>query len=136
MEIYKIGSDIKVICLEAKTFPDDVADAHHTIQASVPNYKARRVYGILMPNGESVIEYKAALEELNEGEAAKFNLKSFTIPKGEYFSIYIKDYYKDIPSIGQAFGEILKNPDIDPNGFCLEWFIQEKDVRCMVRVKN
>jgi hypothetical protein len=31
---------------------------------------------------------------------------------------------------------LLTQPNIDPNGYCLEWYLNGKDVRCMVRLKN
>jgi hypothetical protein len=41
---------------------------------------------------------------------------------------------KDIPAIGNTFQELLETPGIDPNGYCVEWYINDKDVICMIRL--
>jgi len=41
---------------------------------------------------------------------------------------------KDIDSIGAAFNKLIQLSDIDPQGYCIEWYLSDKDVRCMVRV--
>ncbi len=50
-------------------------------------------------------------------------------------SITINDYAKDIMSIDRAFKELLALPDLDPQGYCVEWYYNEKDVKCMIRLK-
>ena len=42
----------------------------------------------------------------------------------------------DIESINNAFKEMLSNPEIDPDGYCVEWYHTEKDVKCMIRLKE
>lgn len=42
----------------------------------------------------------------------------------------------DIPAIGKAFKELLAIPGIDPEGACVEWYLSNKDVQCMVRLKQ
>jgi hypothetical protein len=83
-----------------------------------------------------VIIYKAAVEEYSEGEAEKLHLERFILKKGNYISIDIINYMEDIPAIGKAFQELLKDPRIDPNGICAEWYLNEKDVKCMIRLKS
>lgn len=73
-------------------------------------------------------------EELEEGEAESLGCKTMALKSGRYVSILLHDYYKDLESIGNAFQELLKHPDIDPHGYCVEWYLSEKDVRCMVRL--
>jgi hypothetical protein len=43
-------------------------------------------------------------------------------------------YVADPAGIKKAFGEILKQPGLDPNGYCIEWYLNEKDVTCTVRI--
>ena len=31
---------------------------------------------------------------------------------------------------------LISQPDIDPNGYCLEWYLNDMDVRCMVRLDD
>ena len=48
----------------------------------------------------------------------------------------IQDYMKDTSAIGDAFQELLANPRIDPNGACIEWYINNDIVKCMVRLAD
>ena len=43
---------------------------------------------------------------------------------------------KDISAIGEAFKLLLSNRDIDPQAYCVEWYLSDKDVKCMVRLKD
>ena len=97
---------------------------------------SRQFFGISYPETPSKIIYKAAVEESYPGEGEKLGCETFIIKKGQYISIYIKDFMKDIPKIGQSFQELLADERIDPNGCCVEEYINDKDVRCMVRLKG
>ena len=46
----------------------------------------------------------------------------------------VKDYVKDITQIQKAFDQLLEHPAIDPEGYCVEWYFNDKDVTCMVRL--
>lgn len=133
METIHFDNDIKVIYVQALSFPDGIMTAHQKLHGVIPFFIERRYYGISRPE-EGVINYKAGAEELTPGEAEKFGLDSLTLPKGEYACISIADYMKNLQAIGQAFDELTQLPNIDPQGYCIEWYISDKDVKCMVRV--
>ncbi len=133
MEKYHLKDDVKLFCVPAKSFPDGIMEAHNKVHALVPFSNNRRYFGISYPvNG--VIVYKAAAEELHEGEAEKFGCDTFVVKSGNYISRLIKDYANNIRHIDSTFQKFIARPDIDPNGCCVEWYINEKDVRCMVRL--
>ena len=136
MEKYILDKDINTICVKASSFPEGVMEAHNTLHALLSNEPDRKYFGISRPEGNNGIIYKAAAEELHDGEAEKLNLETFVIKKGNYTSIFIPDFMKDIPAIGKAFQELLANPEIDHNGACIECYINDKDVRCMVRLRD
>lgn len=87
-----------------------------------------------MENGKII--YKAAAEELIAGELAEHDLEKLTIPAGDYHCIFISDFMKNIAAIGEAFDQLIQLPDIDPEGYCVEWYVSDKDVRCMVRFRR
>ncbi|MCW3121020.1 MAG: putative transcription activator, partial [Flavipsychrobacter sp.] len=58
----------------------------------------------------------------------------FIISKGNYNEIVIRNFMQQIPAIGQAFQQLITQPDVDPDGYCIEWYVGENDVKCMVRV--
>jgi hypothetical protein len=133
MENYILQEDISVICITATSFPDGVMAAHE--QLPVFSDK-RKHFGLSRPNEQQVIIYKAAVEELTEGEAEKFQLERFILKKGDYISIDIINYMQDIPAIGKAFQTLLTDPRIDPNGICVEWYFNEKDLKCMIKLQS
>lgn len=134
---YKLENDISVMCITATSFPEGVMDAYQKLQSLVMNANQRRYFGISYPNKDGAIIYKACTEQNYVGEAEKLSLESFTIESGNFTSIYIEDHMKDPQSIGAAFEELLKNSDIDPQGYCLEMYkdFADKDVLCLVPLK-
>jgi len=133
MEKYILSNNINVFCVSAKSFPNGILEAHQTLHLLVPFKKERRYFGISRPYKDTIV-YKAAAEEMHQGEAKKLGCELFTIKNGHYISIVIADFMKDISSIGRAFQKLLSHPDIDPNGFCVEWYLNDQDLRCMVRL--
>lgn len=136
MENFEIEKDIKVLFVTAKSFPDGIVDALENIHALVPYSIKRRYFGLSRPEGNGGIVYKAAAEELNPEEAELLGCETMIIRKGKYYCITIHDYMKDLSGIGKAFDELLTQRDLDPDGYCVEWYIDNKDVKCMIRMKS
>lgn len=135
MEIIKLEEDILVYFVEAKAFPDNILDAHQTLHQGVSYSKERRYFGLSRPEN-GTIRYKAAAEKLETDEREGIFFPTMKIPKGKYRSITIKNYMKDIDGIGNAFAELTSGKDIDPEGYCVEWYFNEEDVNCMIRLKD
>jgi hypothetical protein len=135
METITLDNDIKVFYITAKSFPDGIMAAHKKLHELVPFSTDRKYFGISRPEN-SVIIYKAAAEEINEGEAVKLNCDTLVLKKGKYICLTINDYIKDIQSIDRSFKKLLSYPGLDPNGYCVEWYLNDKDVKCMIRLKE
>ena len=135
MEKIRIEKDIQVFYVTAKSFPEGIQEAHQKLHALIPFSTDRKYFGVSRPEQGMGIVYRAAAEELEQGEAERFKLETLVLKKGDYMSITIKDYAKDIMSIDRAFKELLALPDLDPQGYCVEWYYHGKDVRCMIRLK-
>lgn len=136
MEEYVLNENIKVMYVTAESFPDGVLTAHQKLHAIFPADEKRRYFGISRPNEECIIIYKAAVEEITDGEAEKFGLETFTIKKGVFIGTLILDFMKDVSEVGKTFEKLLEHPNLDPNGYCLEIYNNETDVRCMVGLKK
>ncbi|MCL5031019.1 MAG: transcriptional regulator [Bacteroidetes bacterium] len=134
MEKYFLEDDIKLICVPAKSFPDGVMEAFERLAKKTSSKNGRNLFGISYPGKDGKIIYKAAANKLFDGEAEELRCESFTVKKGNYNAIFISDFMNNISDISKAFNEILKDPLIDPNGCCVEMYLNEKDVRCMVRL--
>jgi len=136
METINLDKDIKVLCVTAKSFPDGIMDAFDQLHSLVPIAEIGRQFGISQPNESGKIVYKAAMEEVHDGEAQLLGCEPFVIRKGKYIFLDRIDFMQDLQSIGTAFQKLISQPNIDPNGYCLEWYLNEKDVRCMVRLDD
>ena len=136
MEKFQIDNDIEVICIKADSFPDGVKGAHGKLHRLIPFTPERKYFGISWAGEDGAIHYQAAVDILNPEEEKLPGTTPFTIRKGTYMSIRIKDYMSDLQSIGRAFNELLTLETTDPNGYCLEWYMSELEVRCMVPMKE
>ncbi|MDF2457073.1 MAG: transcriptional regulator [Cytophagaceae bacterium] len=133
MERFVLENDIPVMYVTADSFPDGIMAAHHTLHAIV-TARDRVFFGVSFPNKKGVISYKAGVEQFSEEEAKSLGLETYTIRKGNYNSVYLKDYFKNPAVIGETFQQLLDAPDLDPSGACIEMYVGERDVRCMVRI--
>lgn len=136
MEIIKIERDITIFYVTAKSYPEGIMEAHQKLHSIVPFSYERNYFGLSRPENNNGIVYRAATEETYKGEALKYNCETLLINQGNYLSIVIKNYRKDLESIGIAFQKILSKPNIDPEGYCVEWYLSQNEVNCMVKLKN
>jgi predicted transcriptional regulator YdeE len=136
METTQVPNDIAIMCHPASSFPDGIPKAHQELHAKVPFSIYRRCFGISKPNSHGQIIYKAAAEEIAEGECDMYQFEPMTIPAGNYISIRVDDFIKDVQQIGKAFRQLTAHPEIDPSSYCVEMMLNEKDVLCMVRLKD
>jgi predicted transcriptional regulator YdeE len=132
MENYFIDKDIKVLCVTATSFPAGVGGAFKKLLSLIPGADKRTQYGISYMGKDGQIIYNAAVEESSPGEGEKYGCETFVIKKGEYASELLKDWKKDESIIGKTFQKLLKHPNLDKQGYCLEIYLDEKDVRCLV----
>jgi predicted transcriptional regulator YdeE len=132
MEKYWIDRDIRVFYVTATSFPEGVGGAFQKLLLFLPKPNERILYGISFPNERGQIIYKAAVEESFPGEGEQNGYETFLIKKGEYWSELLPDWQKDESIVRKTFQKLLKHPDLDKNGYCLEIYLNEKDVRCLV----
>jgi hypothetical protein len=136
METTVLENDIPVFYKTATSYPDGILDAHRKLHALVSFTTDRRYFGVSRPEDGGDIVYRAAAEELKPGEGKSFGCDSLILKKGKYISLIIHEYMKDPQSIEQAFQKLLTHPDLDRQGYCVEWYLNEKDVKCMVRLEE
>ncbi|WP_337044814.1 transcriptional regulator [Emticicia sp. 17c] len=136
METYSLEADIVVRYVTAHSFPDGVLAAHQLLHKLIGKPDGRKYFGISFPNHEGIIIYKAAAEALKKDSEQLQTLETYVIRKGDYIYADIHHYMKDVSGIGKTFQNLLANPRIDPNGACIEWYLNDTDVRCMVRLAD
>jgi len=82
MQIYNLKRDIKVLCVEAKSFPGGIQDAFNKIN-TLPQIELRHIFGISKPlNG--IIRYRAAASANKINESSQSGYSSFIIQAGNY----------------------------------------------------
>jgi predicted transcriptional regulator YdeE len=136
VEKITVENEVSVFCVKAMSFPAGIEDAFHKIMEILTqkNDMARAIYGISKPDAKHNIQYWACATIAN-GESLSDYQETYTIKKGEYISIVVNDFAKDLLAVGRAFQTLLQNPEIAPDGECIEWYIGKDSVRCMVRLK-
>jgi len=135
METIHFDTDMTLMYISAESFPDGILKAHQNLHAIVPFSTDRKYFGFSRPKNGGIV-YRAAASELVKGEAQKYECDAMLLKKGRYASVTIKDYMKDVESISRTFEKLLTHSELDPTGYCLEWYFNEKDVRCMVRLSD
>lgn len=137
METFILNKDVKVFYVTATAFPEGILDAHARLHNLVPFSAGRNYFGISRPENNGTIIYRAAAEDKKAGEAEKYHCNSLILKKGKYVSATVTDFRKDPQSIGRAFQELLAKQGLDPEGYCVEWYANDKEeVKCMIRLKN
>ncbi|HUR31277.1 MAG TPA: hypothetical protein VMZ69_07575 [Saprospiraceae bacterium] len=135
MEDYNLEEDIPVICVVAESFPDGVKATHQKLHSLAPYANERKYFAISWGKPDGSIHYQAAVNILTPEENNLEGTVPFTIRKGKYQMIIVKNYMQDLDSIGRTFKELLTVEDLDPEGYCLEWYLSDKEVRCMVPLR-
>jgi hypothetical protein len=133
MENYVLANSIQVFCVAAPSFPAGIMESHQKLHELAPFTTGRKFFGLSRPENGAIV-YKAAAEEQYEGEGAKNGCETLVIRQGNYISIVLYNFMQDALSIGNAFRQLLAQPGLDPEGYCVECYLSDKDVRCMVRL--
>ena len=126
--------DLTLLCERAASFPDGILEAHQKLHARIPFSEERAYFGVSRPENGSIV-YRAAAQELNSGEAEKYDCETLVLKKGEYICVEINDYKNNLQHIESTFQKLLEHPEIDPEGYCVEEYLaDEKTLRCSVRL--
>lgn len=134
VEIQNLKDDIKVFYIQAESFPWGVKAAHEKLHSLLHPDDKRRFFGISFQNQNGDIVYRAASEETFPGETEKYGLDTFTIRKGDYICETLIDWCSEERLVEKTFRKLLSHPRLDRNGYCLEEYLNDKDMLCMVKL--
>jgi hypothetical protein len=135
METMTLDQDLVVFYIPASTFPAGVEAAHQHLHDLIPYTQDRKYFGISRPE-KGEIHYKAGAAELFPGEGQQLGCATLVLKKGKYISRKISNFMQDIPAIGRTFQEMLETENLDPEGYCVEWYVTQQDVLCMIRLAD
>jgi len=136
METRSQTEDIHLICVKAKSFPEGIEEAFRKLESAIPESSARPFYGLSKPEIDGQSVYRAAVLEIQQGEAQKQGFESFTIPKGIYLTKTLRNWMQDSKMIGDTFMQLLDDPRLDPASYCVEEYKKSGEVVCMVKLKG
>jgi hypothetical protein len=135
MEQYNLTQDMNLIIYPAKNFPDDVESAFKELDKKIGGGSDRVWFGISQGSQDGIVYWAAGLEAY-EGEGKKAGLDTLLLTKGEYMTETIEDWRNNKQKFMEVFGRLLKYPDMDTSFPCVEWYKGEKEVMCMVKIKQ
>ena len=135
MKTRTLETDITVFYVTANTFPEGIGEAFEKLHSLFPFSRERRIFGLSRPENNDGIVYRAAAEEMYEGEAEKLQCSRLILPKGKYIALDVIDFRKDLMSIDRAFKQLLHQPNLDPQGYCVEQYASDSEaITCMIRL--
>ncbi len=133
MEMYTLEKDLKVFGVEVENFPEGIGDAFDKLVNMISGEVDRSYFGISEMTDKG-FSYKAVAEEKYDGETENYNCKRYIIEKGEYLTVRLLDWRKKTDSIKYLFSEICQNAKIDKTKPCVEWYKNDDEMLCMVRI--
>lgn len=136
MNTLHLPDNIAAFYVLAASFPDGVQQAHERLHALIPYSRDRHYFGISHGGPDGKIRYMAAATKLEPGDLKKNDLPEFLIQKGTYCYVDVDDFMQKISLIGETFEQLLKHPQLDPTGYCLEWYLNQHTCRCLVKLND
>ena len=135
METIKLRENISAFGFRLHSFPDGIKDAFDNLMNLVPDGIDRTYYGISYMSGDEVI-YHVAVQELNAGEAERYNCERYTIEKGEYTADRVHQWMKKTHTIKDIFAEMLKDECPVSSRPAIEWYLNDDELICMIRMEQ
>jgi hypothetical protein len=131
-----ISDDIQVYCLKATSFPDGVSAVYDRLHSEYPPEGGRSYFGISRQAPDGSINYMAAVKLRDTDGTPCPDYVPFTIQKGKYVATDVINYMANLPAIGSAFAEMIREPNVAPDGYCLEVYLSPTELTCMVKLKD
>lgn len=128
----EIKEDITLHCIIATSFPDGVAAVWQQLHTRYPPGPEASYYGLSFPDANGGIHYRACVHLRNADVAKACTLPVFTVKKGLFICEDIPNFMTGVPKIGITFQELIHQPNVAKDGFCLEKYINPTDMICMV----
>lgn len=133
MEIYKQTETIITIGQQVPTFPNGIKEAFGNLMKTLGNNRA--YYGISWMDEDDKVIYYAMAQEAFPGEGRQHNYDILPIEKGEYRGEAIQNWMSKTDSIKDVFHNLMGNIKADKNHPCIEWYMSDDEMVCMVKDK-
>lgn len=134
MEIHTVTNDIIVLCKNIASFPIGIKEGFDEMIEHF-GMEGREYYGISRMDADYNIIYKVAVKQETSGEGDQFNYTPFTIKKGQYLSETLFNWMSNTNMIKESFDKLMEDPRFDNTYDCIEWYVSDDEVKCLVRIK-
>ncbi len=134
MEKYTLTEDLKVFGIQVDKFPTGIGEAFDKLVKMIPEGFKRSYYGIAEMMNKGMI-YRATAEEKQEGEAEKYGCENYTIEKGEYLTVTLRDWQSKTNTINSIFHNMIQDDKVDRTKPSIEWYKNEHEMLCMLKLK-
>ena len=136
MAEYNFDNDIKVFGINVTTFPSGISEAFGELIKKTGDPAGNRdYYGISFFKDGKMIYYATAAEKLS-GESKKYNYEELEIEKGNYSVTEVFNWPKKTHCIKDVFNEIMLDPRVDKTKPAIEWYRNDNEMMCLVKMKE
>ena len=118
-KIIEITEDIKTFYTHTYDVPAGIPALFDELEKQVTDLDKYHLYGVTECVGDKLI-YRACVEEMHPGEGSKFNFRQYSIPKGKYLYVVLRDWRQHIPEMPGMFEKLMQHPDAKKDNICLE----------------
>ncbi|UYQ93407.1 hypothetical protein MKQ68_25325 [Chitinophaga horti] len=129
MFVHHLDQDITVFYRDVPSFPAGIKEAFDELYEK---FEGRNYYGLSHMDVDGRVIYKAAAEGTLQ-EAAQYGYGTTSIPKGDWLTEKVTDWMSKTDSIKDVFGQLMNDPRFDPAYECVEWYVSDDEMWCMVR---
>jgi hypothetical protein len=134
MDIVHLPQDVKIVMLQAASFPDGIQATFDTLKETLGDIPTQTFYGVSHADSQGDIVYYAAAS-LADATRTVPGTESRTISKGLFISAPLRAWRENIPMITATFDALMQHSDIDPQGYCLEEYGCDT-MRCFVPLRT
>ena len=136
MKTYHLDTELKIFGMQVTSFPDGVAEVFDRLVNMIPGGFTRSFYGVSFLDENGKMVYIAAAEQLEDGEASRYGCAEHSIEKGDYLVSVINDWRTKTDCINDVFHDLMQNAIVDLEKPCVEWYRNDDEMWCMVKVKQ
>jgi hypothetical protein len=123
--------DLRLMVVRADEFPSGIKTAWDRLESNLSSLKGRKFYGVSRCEG-SQMAYFAGVEPTSNEEVTALGLPTMTIKGGKYARAKLSDWSDHTDKIGQIFSELMRDFPMAPDGWALEYYRSQSEVRLLV----
>jgi predicted transcriptional regulator YdeE len=130
MKEIQLDNDTKLICEKANDFPAGVVPAFQSLEKKVGT--KRQFYGLSQGDKNGIVYWAGV--SAKDKEVVPAGCEIIVIKSGTYISEQVSNWRGREIILGETFQRMYNHPNADPNGYCVENYLENGDVLCMVRI--